>query len=448
MKSTILLFPLVFLLTSVLSLALCFSDHPVLLISVDGLGWQKTGDLTPNLNAFGKTGAKAKYQLAGTPTRTWPTHITWLTGLYPESHGLISDHFWDPVYQENFTLQYDCSNYDTKFYNATEPLWLTVQKRGGKSGVYFWPASHAYHEKPTYTEPPFCLVDCSKIKPKDLPKYREKTRKEYPPYIHCFNNRSIAFKDRVDTVLSWLTSEDTPKFTAFYINEPDGTGHRLGLDSGDYDRQLVRVDKDVIGRFISGLKKAQLYDQVNTIIVSPHGLVRTSSSRVIYLSDYINTASIMLSEEGVVGHIWPHHGYEDDVYANLTSANHPNMRVYRRNEIPEDLHWRNNRRIPAIYLDTDLGWSVQLNRPNHITPWALANHGWRPSAEYGGVFYAHGPAFKQGYESTQVVKAVDVYSLLCQLLGTEPLPNNGTLKNMIEYLVEGTEWTQEIQTEL
>lgn len=172
--------------TSVICLLLSLSLHgifseaakkgkeTVILISMDGMGWQYiSGQFadTPNQDAVGRNGVRAKYTINVVPTITWPTHHSYVTGLYPESHGIVSNSFWDPVYKENFIYDYDCSNYDPKFYNASEPIWLTLQKQGGRSG---------YREKPTYYEKPICLVNCSAIDPKDLPKYRKKTRKTWP----------------------------------------------------------------------------------------------------------------------------------------------------------------------------------------------------------------------------------------------------------------------------
>lgn len=112
----------------------------VILISMDGMGWQYiSGQFadTPNLDAVGRNGVRAQYTRNVVPTKTWPTHHSYLTGLHPERHGIVSNRFWDPVYHENFIFDYDCSNNDPKFYNASEPIWLTLQKQGGRSGVYF-----------------------------------------------------------------------------------------------------------------------------------------------------------------------------------------------------------------------------------------------------------------------------------------------------------------------
>ena len=235
--------------TSVICLLLSLSLHgifseaakkgkeTVILISMDGMGWQYiSGQFadTPNLDAVGRNGVRAKYTINVVPTITWPTHHSYVTGLYPESHGIVSNSFWDPVYKENFIYDYDCSNYDPKFYNASEPIWLTLQKQGGRSGVYFWPGSSGYREKPTYYEKPICLVNCSAINPKDLPKYRKKARKTWPSYIHCLPNYTEPFTSRLDKVIKWLKSDKPPQFVAVYIDHPDWEGHEYGPQSKEY----------------------------------------------------------------------------------------------------------------------------------------------------------------------------------------------------------------------
>jgi len=136
----------------------------VILVSMDGLRWQYIDEgfaSTPNLDYIARQGVSAKYIKTVVPTKTWPNHQTFLTGLYPENHGMVANTFWDPVYQEKFVLDYDCANYDPKFYNASEPIWLTLQKGGGRSALYFWPGFGGCLQKPTfYEKPAICPVNC------------------------------------------------------------------------------------------------------------------------------------------------------------------------------------------------------------------------------------------------------------------------------------------------
>jgi len=46
------------------------------------------------------------------------------------------------------------------------------------------------------------------------------------------------------------------------------------------------------------------------------------------------------------------------------------------------------------------------------------------------IFMANGPAFKKGLELNSSVN-LDVYPLICHLLGLSPAPNNGTLPTQI-----------------
>ena len=68
------------------------------------------------------TVVRADYIKNVTTTSTWPNHQSILTGLYPESHGIVDNVFWDPDYGEQYIFGYDCSNFDPKFYNASEPI--------------------------------------------------------------------------------------------------------------------------------------------------------------------------------------------------------------------------------------------------------------------------------------------------------------------------------------
>lgn len=416
----------------------------VLLVSMDGMPWNlisgKFAD-TPNLDRVAKKGVKAKYIKTVVPGKTWPTHQSMLTGLYPENHGIVSNKFWDPVYKETFILEYDCTNFDPKFYNESEPIWLTLQRSTAnkeRSGVYFWPGFGGYKEMPSFYRKPICKLNCSAVDPKELPNLRSKTRKTWPPYEHCypdFFNETEAYPKRVDRVIGWLKSDDPPRFVALYIDAPDWKGHSDGALSQAYKDSIEEVDRDAVGYLLDQLEKESLDDKVNVIFVSDHNMVNTSSERVILLDEYIDPSTYTLTESGPVGHMWPNEGMLDEIYKNLTQPNTPeHLTVYKKQDIPEEYHWKRNRRIPPIYLDPDVGWVVTKSnatlRPGH---WVKGNHGWPPQkAKSYSILFAQGPAFKVGYE-IEPFSIIDLYPMMCDLLGIEPRPNNGSMaivKNM------------------
>jgi hypothetical protein len=74
-----------------------------ILISLDGFRADFLNrKITPALSAFIASGVSPKYMLPSFPSVTFPNHFTLVTGLYPESHGVVSNQFWDPGFEEEF----------------------------------------------------------------------------------------------------------------------------------------------------------------------------------------------------------------------------------------------------------------------------------------------------------------------------------------------------------
>lgn len=49
-------------------------------------------------------GIEAAYMVPIFPSKTFPNHYTLVTGLYAESHGIVSNTFYDPVLDLTFTI--------------------------------------------------------------------------------------------------------------------------------------------------------------------------------------------------------------------------------------------------------------------------------------------------------------------------------------------------------
>ena len=71
-----------------------------------------------------------------------------------------------------------------------------------------------------------------------------------------------------------------------------------------------------------------------------------------------------------------------------------------------------------------------------ISMFAVAGHGYRPDVRNMSPFFiASGPAFKKGYIA-EPFDSVDIYPLMCHILGLTPAPNNGSLDNVKHMLHE------------
>lgn len=154
-----------------------------------------------------------------------------------------------------------------------------------------------------------------------------------------------------------------------------------------------------------------------------------SSTREIYLEDFIDSSAYFLTQDGPTVHLWPHHGKENEIFENLTRNPIAHVRnVFRRRDIPVEYHWKNNRRIPPIVIDPEVGWVVLRSRNNSFSD--KGSHGWPSSQSKSySIFYARGPAFRNGI-TVKPFRTVDLYPLMCKLLGIEPRPNNGSLANV------------------
>jgi predicted AlkP superfamily pyrophosphatase or phosphodiesterase len=229
-----------------------------------------------------------------------------------------------------------------------------------------------------------------------------------------------------------LTSDKPPKFVAFYVDQPDWVGHSDGAESKKFKEEIEKVDRDAVGYLVTQLRKVDLLDKVNLIFVADHSFVTVNVSRLIYLDDFLDPSTYMLLESGSIVHLWPNEGKLEEIYANLTKLvkQYPQAKVYKKENIPEEYHYKHNRRIPPIYLNPGYGWLVYPSRSNRSEDWVYGAHGYPASEKMGAIFYARGPAFKKGYKVDHGLSSIDVYPMLCEILGIEPRPNNGSLDNM------------------
>jgi predicted AlkP superfamily pyrophosphatase or phosphodiesterase len=120
----------------------------LILISLDGARPEYlTRGLTPTLQMLMDTGLhpEGAEMLPAFPTITFPNHYTLVTGLYPESHGIVGNAFYDPLLNDSFKYADQSKNEESKWWGG-EPVWITAVKQGYKSAVYHWPGSEAANQ--------------------------------------------------------------------------------------------------------------------------------------------------------------------------------------------------------------------------------------------------------------------------------------------------------------
>ena len=110
-------------------------EHPpLLIISLDGfrsdyLDRELNGEsAAPTLNRLARCGVWASSgMMPSYPTMTFPNHYSIVTGLYPESHGIVDNSFYDPDFGTAFSLS-SPQQTNSLWWNG-EPIWTTVKKQ-------------------------------------------------------------------------------------------------------------------------------------------------------------------------------------------------------------------------------------------------------------------------------------------------------------------------------
>jgi len=80
------------------------------------------------INCLANSGISAPYMNPSYPTITFPNHYSIVTGLYPESHQIIANQFYDPDLNAKFSIRNPNAT-DPIWWPSGEPLWTTVRKQ-------------------------------------------------------------------------------------------------------------------------------------------------------------------------------------------------------------------------------------------------------------------------------------------------------------------------------
>ncbi len=355
------------------------------------------------------------------PSVTFPNHFTLVTGLYPESHGVVGNSFWDPDLEEEFLYTDPLRSMQAKWWTA-EPLWVTAENHGVRTAVHMWPGSEAH------------------IPPLE------------PTYLDKFND-SEALEKKVDRILELLDlpgdldpSKDLslnrrPQLIAAYVPNVDSDGHKYGPNSTEIRATISDVDS-MLAILMDGLYDRNLTEIVNVVIVSDHGMATTSNTRLVQLDDLIDLS--------LVDHIdgWPLRGLRlknpsQDVpilYEQLLreSQKSQGFDVYTLDTMPERYHFTDSKRIAPLWIVPKSGWAVVERTDFDVAAAQAAGTIFHPMGIHGydhehplmrAIFVARGPAFPHTPNSrVPVFQNIEVYNIICDTLGFQPHPNNGTLR--------------------
>jgi predicted AlkP superfamily pyrophosphatase or phosphodiesterase len=214
--------------------------HPVtvILISLDGTHPDDVaGAPMPTLASLARRGASADRLLPVFPTNTFPNHVSLVTGVSPERHGIVNNVFLDP---ERGLFRY--SN-DPGWIQA-EPLWSIAERHGVSAASFHWIGS----------EGPW-------------------RNGSGPSHWRAFDPDTPE-EEKVDQILRWLFPEaggTPPRLVTTWFRGADRAGHAFGPGSAEARHSLREQDR-AIARLVAGLEARGALETTIVAVVSDHGM--------------------------------------------------------------------------------------------------------------------------------------------------------------------------------
>ncbi|CEP07126.1 hypothetical protein [Parasitella parasitica] len=382
-----------------------YFDTTVIYISLDGFRNDYLDrKVTPNIDLIAEQGIRAEYLIPSFPSITFPNHWTLVTGLYPESHGIVANEFYDPELKEEFIHKKPSISGDPKWWGG-EPIWVTSKNQGKKSAVIMWPGSNV----------PIHQVS--------------------PDYYVAYTRETTAI-DKMDIVLDWLDMpiDKRPQSISIYIPQVDQKGHGGGPDGKQATER--NIDK-----------------HVHLVVVSDHGMAASDKSRLIYYDKIISAESESYLRKREA---WPLLGLRpkddapefaiDQIYSEILQYikenENPHFQVYKRKDMPARFHYNSTERIAPIVLIPDVNYSIirstdyDQNSEKPYSPRGI--HGYDNMAlEMRAIFAARGPSIEEAYIPGTVLSPfynVELYRFLTNILDLDPAPNNATLNGVFNKL--------------
>nr|MDQ2666429.1 ectonucleotide pyrophosphatase/phosphodiesterase [Gemmatimonadota bacterium] len=316
-------------------------------------------------------------------------------GLYPGHHGITGNAFYDPARREWYRLADTTAMRDGSWYGG-EPIWVTAERNGVRSGVYFWPGSEA-------------AIDGMR-----------------PTYMLRYDAK-VANATRVTTIASWLRkpAPERPHLVLLYLSDVDDTTHQYGPDAAQTAVAVGAVDR-ALRQLMDSIASMPFADSVNLVLVSDHGMAQVRSDKGMAVSDLlarngVDTTHMEVSDNGPTLSLW--FGADS---ARLRAAQAVvnaagwHARAYLRSETPVAWHVRDNLRAGDLLIVAEEGFIVQRRASDKRS--TAGAHGYDPALpDMQGIFLAAGPNVRP-LGVLPPFENVDVYPFVASLLRLARVP--------------------------
>lgn len=261
------------------------ADH-VILISVDGLRPEFYRDErwpAPQMQIMASQGVHALAVRGVTPTVTYPSHTTMVTGALPARHGVLHNRPFEPGgasgvwYMEHTDIQ-------------VPTLWDAVGAAGGTSAGISWPVSAGADID--WNIPEFWSVSGqegdlfgpaaqtfalrSRVTPAGL--LEEIEAESLGPFPDFYWGRNLSREDVAGTMAGHIIENYRPNLLVIHLNQTDYLQHAHGRDHPEVRLAVAAVD-GAINRMVESARRAGILDRTAFVVTGDHGFI-TVDTRV------------------------------------------------------------------------------------------------------------------------------------------------------------------------
>jgi predicted AlkP superfamily pyrophosphatase or phosphodiesterase len=127
----------------------------------------------------------------------------------------------------------------------------------------------------------------------------------------------------------------------------------------------------------------------------------------------------------------------DEIYTELTElirTERYGFKVWKRDTFPKRFGYVDYNRVGDVIVEPEIGWHVPFlpfkcikTNPNQVL--SRATHGYSPDEwQMRALLIMSGPAFAVNRTIDEIPENIDLYQLMCHVLGIDAAPNNGSMK--------------------
>ncbi|MDO6428749.1 ectonucleotide pyrophosphatase/phosphodiesterase [Thalassotalea sp. 1_MG-2023] len=382
----------------------CFSSfaqtvnnkNPVILISLDGFsGKYLTKYQPPNLLSMANKGISTDALIPVYPSKTFPNHLTMVTGKSPAEHGIVHNSFYHRSLNKNYTLG---SGKHNSAWLTAKPIWTIAEQQGIKTAVYFWPESE---------------TKVNNILPSHVKAYKHNTSN----------------KVRLAQLISWLQlpESERPQLLISYISTIDDIGHSHGTKAEQTKNAIRYVDK-LLGDFVKKIHQSTSLTP-NIIIVSDHGMIDVNQGKKLNIGDLFTPQKNTIVVNGQT----QLYMYNDDhealarLHDQLTKhKNRQHFRSYLAKDFPK--HWQLNQQTQATpdMIIEAIPPAIFVKEGKHSP---FATHGYDPTSnkDLNAMMIAFGPQFKPDCQIDKLENKY-IFHLVASLLSLEKIDSSEVIR--------------------